>query len=208
MWCLLALGGAQGLRYFGLFYMYSSAERLSLVLSIGSLTLLMFGWRVLYKMSPLLLFLCLMLPLPRSVHAAVTLPLQSLATISAVHCLEIVGYTVIRQGNIIHLNGAIVAVAEACNGLRMVTSFLVITGFVVLLIRRDWWEKIIVLISCVPIALLCNTVRLTITAIALTTLTGERWESIFHDFGGYAMMPLGLAAVILELWILKRIRTV
>ena len=39
-------------------------------------------------------------------------------------------------------------------------------------------------------------------------LKGEKWEQLFHDFGGYAMMPLALALVVLELWILKKIFTV
>lgn len=207
LWGLPAFIAAQGLRYFGMFFMYSSAERLSLVLSIAALVLFLFGWRIFYKISPILAFLCLMLPLPRTVHNAVMLPLQNLATASAVFCLEMTGYNVIREGNIIHLNGATVAVGEACNGLRMVTAFFVIVGLVVLLVRKKWWEKLIVLISALPIALLCNTVRLTITSIAFTVLDGKKWETAFHDFGGYAMMPLAMALVIFEFWFLTKLTT-
>ena len=83
----------------------------------------------------------------------------------------------------------------------------VIGGLVVLLIRRTWLEKLIVLVSSLPIALLCNTVRLAITAVFFTVLQGDYWETIFHDFGGYAMMPLALAAVVVELWLLKKLTT-
>ncbi len=203
IWGLAGLLFAQALRYFGLFFMYASAERLSLVLSIASLTLFLFGWQFFRGVSMVLVFLCLMLPLPRSIHSAVMLPLQELATTSAVFLLEMIGYSVIRQGNIIHLSGATVAVAEACNGLRMVTSFFVVIMLVLLLIRRSWWEKLIVFISALPIALLCNSIRLTITSVAFTMIPAERWEKVFHDFGGYGMMPLALGAVILELWLLK-----
>ncbi|GAF76945.1 unnamed protein product, partial [marine sediment metagenome] len=141
------------------------------------------------------------------VQSAVTLPLQHWATSSAVFCLEMVGYEVVREGNVINIGDASVAVAEACNGLRMVTAFFVIGGLVVLLIRRTWWEKLIVLVSSLPIALLCNTMRLAITAVFFTVLQGDYWETIFHDFGGYAMMPLALAAVIGELWLLTKLTT-
>jgi hypothetical protein len=47
-----------------------------------------------------------------------------------------------------------------------------------------------------------------ITAIAFTKLSGEQWEKIFHDFGGYAMMPLALAIIVLELWLLTKMTTV
>jgi exosortase/archaeosortase family protein len=87
----------------------------------------------------------------------------------------------------------------------MITAFITISGLVVLLINRTWWEKLIIFISSFPVALLCNTVRLTITAIAFTVLSGERWETIFHDAGGYAMMPLALGLIVAELWLLTKL---
>ena len=115
------------------------------------------------------------------------------------------GFNVLREGNVIHIGRATVAVVEACNGLRMITAFIVICGLVVLLVKRAWWEKLIVLASSLPIALLCNTVRLAITAIFFTFLEGEYWEKLFHDFGGYAMMPLALAIVVAELRLLVKL---
>jgi exosortase len=203
MWGILAFIFAQGVRLFGLYFMYSSLERLSIVLSVCSLVWLFCGGKFFKKVSTVLLFLCLMLPWPHMVQSAVALPLQRWATSSAVFCLELIGYEVIQEGNIISIGQSSVAVAEACNGLRMITAFFVIGAWVVLLVKRKWWEKMVVLVSCLPIALLCNTIRLTITAIAFTVITGERWEKIFHDFGGYAMMPLALCAIVAELWLLS-----
>ena len=206
-WGLLAFAAAQAVRFFGLFLMYSSAERLSIVLSIAALVWLLFGWQLFCKVSPILLFLCLMLPWPNLVQYNIGLHLQHYATSSAVFCLEVIGYEIIRDGNVIHIGDSSVAVAEACNGLRMITAFFVISGLVVLLVRRAWWEKLIILASSLPIALLCNTVRLAITALFFTVLEGEQWEEIFHDFGGYAMMPLALAAIVAELWLLAKLTT-
>ncbi len=89
----------------------------------------------------------------------------------------------------------------------MITAFFVISGLVALLVKRAWCEKLIVLASSLPIALLCNTIRLAITAVFFTVLEGEHWEKIFHDFGGYAMMPLALAAMVAELWLLAKLTT-
>jgi hypothetical protein len=49
---------------------------------------------------------------------------------------------------------------------------------------------------------------LAVTAIAFTVLKGEYWEKVFHDFGGYAMMPLAIGIVVLEFWVLAKIVTV
>ncbi|HEG44557.1 MAG TPA: exosortase [Phycisphaerales bacterium] len=196
---------AQLMRAFGLYYMYSSAERLSMVVSFISIILLIGGVSLFAKIWPVLLFMCLMLPLPVSVHSAVMLPLQNMATSSAVFCLEVFGLTVTRQGNLIHLNDVTVAVSEACNGLRMVMAFFVITALLVLLVKRTWWEKLIVLVSALPVALICNSVRLTVTSIVFMFIDGRRWEGLFHDFGGYAMMPLAITILVAELWLLDKL---
>jgi len=204
---IAAFAVAQATRGAGLYLMYGSGIRLSVVLSVAAIVLLLFGWRMLGRLATVLLFLCLMLPWPHRVQSAISLPLQRYSTDSAVFCLELSGYEVVQDGNVIRIGETSVAVAEACNGLRMVTAFLVITALVVLLAKRAWWEKLIVLVSSLPIALLCNTIRLTVTAIAFTILTGDHWEKLFHDFGGYAMMPLALAMVVGELWLLRRLTT-
>jgi exosortase len=208
VWGLFAFIAAQAFRLFGLIFMYGSAERLSIALTIAALVLLLFGWQLFRKVATIILFLCLMLPWPTRVQAAVTLPFQRWATSSAVFCLEMMGFEVVQEGNIIHIGQASVAVAEACNGLRMVTAFFVIGGLVVLLVKRSWWEKLLIFASSLPIALLCNTIRLTITALVFTVISGEYWEKIFHDFGGYAMMPLALAAIVGELWLLTKLTTI
>ncbi len=196
---------SQAMRLFGLFWMYGSAERLSIIVVVTALILLLFGWRALRRVTTVLMFLCLMLPWPHRVQAQISLPLQGWATDSAVYCLELAGYNVLRDGNVIGIGQTNVAVAEACNGLRMVTAFLVISALVVLLVQRTWWEKVAILLSSLPIALLCNTLRLAITAVAFTVLKGDNVQKLFHDFGGYAMMPVALALVVGEFWLLGRL---
>jgi len=196
---------AQVMRIAGLFLMYGYAERFSIILSVIAVIIVLFGWVVLRKVATVVLFLCLMLPWPHRLQAQISLPLQSWATDSAVFCLELIGYDVARNGNVIGIGEADVEVARACNGLRMVTAFLVISALVVLLVRRSWWEKLIVLASSLPIALLCNTVRLAVTAVAFTKFEGEAVRDLFHSFGGYAMMPLALALVVGEFWLLGRL---
>ena len=205
LWAFLLLLIAQGIRFFGLYYRFESAERLSFVLSIGAVVIFLLGGQFFKKLLPIFLFLFLMLPLPNRVETYITAPLQVWATVSSVFCLETLGFSVIREGNIININGTLVAVAEACNGLRMLTAFVVVTALVSLTIKRKWIVKSLILVSCIPIGLICNTLRLTVTAIAFTKLDTERWEKVFHDFGGFAMMPVALAITIFELWLLSNV---
>jgi exosortase len=210
LWGVAAFLLAQVIRGTGLYLMFHSAERLSLVLSVAALVLLVMGWAHLRKLAWILVFLFLMFPWPKRVESAVTEPLQRWATTSAVFCLEVGGYEIERQGNsnVFNILGhERVAVAEACNGLRMITAFFVISGLVALLVKRAWWEKLAVIVSSVPIALLSNTLRLAITAVLFTIVQGEDWKQRFHDWDGYAMMPLAIGMVVGELWLLARLTT-
>ena len=205
LWGLVLLVAVQFFRYWGLYYMFDSGERLSFVLSIGSLVLFVFGTKVFRYFLPVFLFLFLMLPLPKRIETLVTTPLQVWATVSSVFCLEALGFDVVREGNIININGTLVAVAEACNGLRMLTAFIVVSSLIALIVHRKRWVKAIILVSSIPVALICNTIRLTLTSYAFTKLDAEAWEKAFHDFGGLVMIPLALGLIFLELWLLSNV---
>ena len=205
LWGVGLLLGGQAMMMAGLYHASGSEMNLSLVVSIAGLVWLTMGTRAFTKLLTPLLFLTLMLPWPFRIQNMIAMPLQEYATKSAVFCLEVLGYDVLREGMLINIGNTTIAVAEACNGLRMITAFFVIGGLVAMLVRRPLWQKIVVFASSLPIALICNTIRLTVTSIAFTMIKGEYWEKVFHDFGGYAMMPLALALVMLELWLLEKL---
>jgi len=201
---LIALSFA--MLFAGEFLLFGSAKRISLVFLAAGIVLTIYGIKLTRQVFWILLFLFLMLPWPNRVYQAVSLPLQGWATTSSVFMLELLGWLVIREGNVIHIGETTVAVAEACSGLRMLTAFMIVSALVAFLsYRRAMWEKAVIVVSGVIIAVLCNTIRLTATAIAFTAGYGERVNQWFHDFGGIAMMPLALGMLLGELWLLKRL---
>jgi len=111
----------------------------------------------------------------------------------------------LREGNIIHVEDTTVAVAEACSGLRMLTAFLIVAALIAFLCKRSFWEKAVIIASSVPIAIVCNTLRLTATSMAFAADYGQAVSDFFHDFGGIVMMPIALAMLAGELWLMKRL---
>ena len=179
--------------------------RTSFIFTLYSLLLLILGYKICLKNYAVLLFMILMIPLPNSVHGLISTKLQHWATESAMFLLEMLGYQVQNEGNIIYINNTSVAVAEACNGLRMITAFFVTSGLIAMIINKPVWQKATIFFSTLPIALICNTIRLVVTSIAFTLIDGEEWEKLFHDFGGFAMMPLAIILVILEIGFMNMI---
>jgi exosortase len=106
-----------------------------------------------------------MLPKLAIVYNQFTLPLQLLASKLAAAILTTSGIGVIREGNILDVNGHRVAVAEACNGIR----FLLPLGFVAVLFAyladpTKPWMRWAVLAATVPLAILSNAFRVAASA--------------------------------------------
>jgi exosortase len=94
-----------------------------------------------------------------------------------------------------------VAVAEACSGLRMLTAFVVVAAFMAFVLRRPAWQRIALVASSVPIAIVCNLVRLVATAELFVLVSSDIGERFFHDFAGLTMMPLAVLMLVGELWL-------
>ena len=78
------------------------------------------GPRILLVFGPAFLVLFAIAPLPGVVREWIALPLQNFATIVTSIILELLGVDAVRRGSIIEINGKIVLVGEACNGMRLV----------------------------------------------------------------------------------------
>jgi len=204
-WCSIALLVlAQTARTFGLLFMYESAERYSLVLSIAALTLMVAGRQVFRRVFWILLFLFLMVPLPGRIHNLISGPLQKIATTGSVFLLEAFGTQVTQEGNVVTLNGqTTMAVEEACSGLRMLTSFIIVAAFISYMIKRSRIQKAVLLLSSIPVAVMCNILRLCITAVLFMLASTETAEKFFHDFAGIVMMPAAVLLMFGELWLMK-----
>lgn len=190
----------------GLVLLFESAERYAIVMNIAGLVLFVTGARMFWRLKWILLFLCLMVPLPGRIHNKIAGPLQDHATAAAVYCLELTGITVNSEGHVIVLNDEVpLAVAEACSGLRMLTAFVVVGATLAYVVGRPPWQKAILVLSTVPVAILCNTVRLVVTAVLFLKSSSELAEHFFHDFAGLTMMPMAIMVLIFELWLMSRI---
>ncbi len=178
-WAIALLILAQTARIFGLLFMYESAERYSLVLTAAGLVLMVAGWQVFRSVSWILLLLFLMVPFPGRVHNLISGPLQKMATTGSVFLLEAFGVRVSQQGNVVMLNeNTPMGVAEACSGLRMLTAFIIITAFMAYMVNRSRRQKAVLLLSSVPVAVICNILRIFVTALLMVHVSTEVAEKI------------------------------
>ncbi len=206
-WGIALLILAQAARFYALLFMYESGVRYSMVLTLAGLVLMVAGWQMFRSVSWILLFLFLMFPLPGRVHNFISGPLQKMATTGSVFLLEAFGVRVSQEGNIVMLNEKIpMAVAEACSGLRMLTAFVIVAAFMAYMVKRSRRQKTVLLLSSIPVAVMCNILRLCVTAVLFLHVSSEVAEKFFHDFAGLAMMPVAVLLMFGELWLMDKLK--
>ena len=205
---LLLICAGFTMRIEGLRRIFESAERYSFILVVAGIVMLIFGWQVLWRARWMMLFLTLMIPLPGKIHNMIAGPMQNWATQGTVFTLELIGTTVEQQGNVLLLDGDTeVGIAEACSGLRMLTAFVFVACVFAFLVSRPTWQKAVLVIASIPIAIFANLVRLTVTALLFRYVDSKKAEHFFHDFAGVTMMPIAVACLLLLLWIMSNMVT-
>lgn len=199
LWGLLPLFALMGLRYLLYEWNEQYVETATIPLVIACLTLVLGGWHLFTVALPSIVFLFFMLPMPPSLNDVLAGPLQRLATLGSVTLLQIFGLPVMAEGNVIVVGEETLEVARACNGLSMLLSFVTLITAVVLLVRRPLGERVVLMLSAVPIALISNILRITGTAMVYHYVGHDAGEKLGHDMAGWLMMPIALALVGLEL---------
>jgi exosortase len=204
-WGLPLLAAGLALRLVGGFFYYVSFDDISLLPCIAGLCLVLGGWPAWRWSWPAIAFLAFMIPLPYRVSVMLAGPLQAFATQTSTFCLQTLGFPALAEGNVILLNEVEIGIVEACSGLRMLVIFFALSTGMALLIRRRLADKIFIVLSAIPIALVVNIIRITATGILHDTV-GSAWaNAVFHDLAGWLMMPLALGILALELLLLKRL---
>lgn len=199
---LLGLGLAMRLTATG--FALVIPDMVSFIPSLAGIVLLVGGVNLLRWAGPAILFLLFMYPLPDRVENMILNPLQRTATVVSTFALQTMGVPAFSEGNRILLPNVELGVVDACSGLRMLTIFLALSVAITMVTDRPWWERIVIILSAIPIALIVNITRITATGL-LYMVNEHLAERVFHDLAGWVMMPMALGLMYVELQLLSHL---
>lgn len=186
--CLMLLVGTLGAEFF--------LARASFVLIVAGLVWTFWGLpRFRTLLFPLLLLLT-MVPLPQLVYNAASVPLQEMASSVATSLVQMLGIAVYQDGNVIHLAGISLGVAEACSGLRSLTSLVTAALMVGFLFCTRVRTRVLLVALAVPVAIGMNVVRVTGTAL-IAEYNQQYALGYYHLFSGWLVFLAGFGIVAL-----------
>jgi exosortase len=179
--------------------------RVSFVLTLIGLVLLLFGKQVARILAFPLLFLFLMVPLPQSLVNVVAFPLQLIAADAATGILYLLRIPALREGNIIHLATTQLFVEEACSGLRSLMALVTLGVIFAYFFRKTLAERVIIVASAIPIAILVNTFRVALTGVLTHHIGQEAAGGWIHQTEGMFTFAIAMLILLTEAWILQKI---
>ncbi len=184
--------------------------RTALVVSILGVLLATCGWPLIKALAMPLFLLLFMIRIPLFIYSQITFPLQLFASRVAEASLSILGIPVLREGNILELTSQRLSVIEACSGIRSLLSLAFLSLVYGYFFDDRQWMKWFLLVATVPIAILANASRVTITAL-LSEVNPELAQGAYHTFEGWVIFMVALTALIIThkivSWLLDRFHT-
>lgn len=156
-----------------------------LILLVGSL-LTIGGTALVRVLAFPLLLLPFMIPIPGVVYNSLTFQLQLVASSMAEWALDLLGYPVLRDGNILELASQKLSVAEACSGIRSLMSLSFLSLVYAYFFDTRIWMRWALFAATIPIAIVANAGRVTITGI-LSEVNPELARGFFHELEGYVI---------------------
>jgi exosortase len=170
-------------------------SRTALIVTLIGAVAMLGGTALLKKLAFPLFLLFFMVPIPAVIFNSITFPLQILASQLAETALSIVGIPVLRMGNVLELPTQKLSVVEACSGIRSLLSLSFLSLVYGYFLEKKRWIRVSLFVATVPIAIIANGGRVTITGI-LSQYKPELAEGFFHESTGWVIFMIALGLLI------------
>lgn len=197
---LMALGW--GTSAWGFRHSAQSAFHLGAVVVVIGCLLSVVGRDILTRFLPAFVVLAFLVPMPGMVRTRVAMPLQTATAQTTQAIFDVLGEPVERSGNKLSINGRDVEVVEACNGMRLVFTLVLVSYAFAFGEPLKHYVRLIILVVSPASAILCNVIRLVPTVWMHGYWTPE-WAGRFHDAAGWVML---VVAFLLLMGIIRALR--
>ncbi len=177
----------------------------ALIVWVGGLVLVSFGFRRGFLFWPAVLHLVFMLPLPQFLYWKINTTLQFFSSEIGVAFVRVMDVPVFLDGNVIDLGVYKLMVAEACSGLRYLFPIMSFSYVFAVLYTGARWHKAVLLLSAMPIAILMNALRIGVIGVLVDRYGIGQAEGFLHFFEGWVIFLSCIAILFLMVRVMQRL---
>ena len=175
-------------------------------MALVGLSIAILGIRIVRAIAFPLLILAFIVPVPPFLSRLFTFKLKLLATTLSVKVMHLLGILAFQEGNIIDLGVTQLQVVDACSGLRYVIPLIIVGLLVGYLYHKTFWERILIAVATIPIAVASNALRIGITGVLAVHVSPQVSETFFHGFSGWLIFMISILFLSILSKLLKTIR--
>jgi exosortase D (VPLPA-CTERM-specific) len=146
-----------------------------------------------------LLYLVFMIPLPQTLLASLSGTFQLWSSQLGAAFLRLIGVSVYLEGNVIDLGSYKLQVVEACSGLRYLFPLASFSFFCGYIFRGPLWQRIFIFLSAIPITIVMNSFRISVTGVLVDQFGTGQAEGFLHYFEGWLIFVACIALLFLEM---------
>ncbi len=166
-------------------------QRTAFVEAVIGVVLFLGGTAAVRILSFPLLLLFFMVPIPNVIYNQITFPLQLFASQVAEFLLNLMGYAVLRDGNVLELASQKLSVVDACSGIRSLLSLTFLSLVYAYFFDSRVWMRAVLFIAVIPIAIAANAGRVTLTGV-LSEINPEYSRGMYHEASGWVIFMIAL----------------
>lgn len=118
------------------------------------------GKDIFFKFFPAFAVLIFLVPMPSTIRQNISIPMQQVVAGITKFVFDLMEVEVSQAGNVLKINGQDVAVAEACNGMRMVFTLIMVSFVIAFGTPLRGFVRFVILAGALPTAIICNLIRM------------------------------------------------
>ena len=156
------------------------------------------------------LYLFFAVPIPQRMYFFLTDPLQKWAATFATTVLSLHPQLTIQHDAydivaIYHGVAHRLSVDDACSGMRSTMTLCALGVAIAFLSDRPWWQRLVLIAACPPIAVFCNFIRVLITCYLHVFVGAEYAQGNYHTLLGLVMLAVAFTVFSALAWVLRNL---
>ena len=165
----------------------------SVLIVVGGILAVM-GRDLLLRFLPAFLVLVFLVPIPGAIRS-MSLPLQTATAVVTQSIFEVAGVPVEQAGNTLTINGHMVHIIEACNGMRLVFTLMLVSYTFAFITPLRNYVRLVILLASPVLAIICNVIRL-VPTVYIHGQGNKEFAEQFHDVSAWVMIGVAFGMLL------------